>query len=174
MYGDSPLVASKRALEEAVRASGMDWTNFVGNFFMEVWLSPALGFDPANRRATLFGGGEGANSWVSFFDLAKAAGRAAHTPEAPRQVFHAAGPEALSLKEVTSIFERSLGAEFERVVVPIEALEEQSRQAADPLQKTFAELQLACARGVRMDPQPFAQTFSLELTSVADYARNYA
>jgi len=72
-YGELPLIAAKLAFEAAVLGSGMAWTNFVGNFFMEVWLSPALGFDYPNRRVTYFDGGRGRNWWLSYPDLAEAA-----------------------------------------------------------------------------------------------------
>jgi hypothetical protein len=55
--------------------------------------------------------------------------------------------------------------------VPEAVLLEQARSAADPLQKTFASLQLFCACGIEMNPEPFVQTFGLTLRRVEDYVR---
>jgi hypothetical protein len=49
---------------------------------------------------------------------------------------------------------------------------EQWERAADPMQKTFAALMLAYARGDKMEMAPVIDTFGLQLASVDDYARN--
>ena len=51
---DFPLSAAKRAAEERLKASGMTYTIVRANYFMEVWLSPALGFDYPNARARIY------------------------------------------------------------------------------------------------------------------------
>ena len=45
-----PLTIAKRAVEHALKASGMSYTILQASYFMEVWLTPALGFDAANHR----------------------------------------------------------------------------------------------------------------------------
>jgi uncharacterized protein YbjT (DUF2867 family) len=170
-WGDSPLVSAKHSFEQAVRASGMRWTSLVGSFFMEVWLSPALGFDYKQRKAVYFGSGNGSNWWVSYRDLAEAAMNAHRTPDALNRAFDACGPEALTQRQVVARFESEVGAKFETQQVDEEALTTQIDGAADPLQKSFAALQLACSRGMPMNPEPFAKTFGLTLTRLDDYVR---
>lgn len=168
-YRDSPLVAAKLAFEQAVRASGMQWTSLEGAPFMEVWLSPALGFDYPNKKVAIFGTGDSPISWVSYVDVAEAAAKAPYLLEASNRTFEACGPEALTYHQVIANFENKLGAKFETQQVPASALSAQAGQAEDPLQKSFAALQLDCATGIAMDPKPFATTFALKLTSVDDY-----
>jgi uncharacterized protein YbjT (DUF2867 family) len=168
-FGESPLAAAKRAFEQSVQESGMRWTNLIGNFFMEVWLSPALGFDHSSRRVTYFGTGRARSSWVSYRDVAEAAARAHRTTSAANRSFEACGPERLSQREVVRLFESILGQRFGTREVPEDVLARQAQAAPDPLQRTFAALQLACARGVVMDPKPFRETFDLKLNSVSDY-----
>jgi NADH dehydrogenase len=170
-FGDSPLVAAKQSFEEAVRASGMAWTNLVGHMFMEIWLSPVVGFDYPHGRVTYFGSGHVPHRWVSSRDLAQAAVSAHQTPAAANHSFEACGPEALSQRQVVAMFEAASGRKFESTQVPEEVLVEQARADADPLRKTFALLQLACARGVEMNPDQFVETFGLRLTRVEDYVR---
>ena len=52
-----PLTAAKRAVEQALQASGMDYTILQASYFMEIWLTPALGFDVANGKVRLYGDG---------------------------------------------------------------------------------------------------------------------
>jgi uncharacterized protein YbjT (DUF2867 family) len=171
-YGDSPLIASKQAFEQSVRSSGMQWTSLEGSYFMEVWLSPSLGFDYGNKKAVYFGSGNGKNWWVSYRDLAEPAVNAHRTPAAWEKTFDACGPEALTQREVVARFEAASGGKFETQEIPESELAAQAENAEHPLQKTFAALQLACARGVPMDPEPFARTFGLTLTTMDNYIRN--
>ena len=60
-----PLKAAKRAVEEHLKASGLTYSILQASYFMEVWLSPALGFDFPNARATIYGTGRNAISWIS-------------------------------------------------------------------------------------------------------------
>ena len=73
-----PLQAAKRRVEEHLKSSGLTYAILQPTFFMEVWLSPALGFDAANAKAQIYGSGENKISWISYKDVAKfavAAGR---------------------------------------------------------------------------------------------------
>ena len=167
--GDSPLIAAKQSFEQAVRASGMSWTSLEGSFFMEVWLSPALGFDYTRKKAVYFGTGNGPNWWVSYRDIAEAAMNAHRTLEAHNVAFDACGPEPLTQRQVVARFEAELEAKFETQQVPEEVLTSQIDSAGDPLQRTFAALQLACSRGIPMNPKPFVRTFNLKLTGVNEY-----
>src|SRR5271157_3223105 len=52
-----PLSQAKDEIEGALARSGMDYTILLANYFMEVWLSPVLGFDYQHHRATVYGSG---------------------------------------------------------------------------------------------------------------------
>src|SRR5260221_2740917 len=53
-----PLQSAKREVEQHLKESGMTYTILQPSFFMEVWLSPWLGFDGANSTAQIYGSGE--------------------------------------------------------------------------------------------------------------------
>jgi len=48
---DFPLQTAKRTVEDRLRRGRMMYTILQPTFFTEVWLSPALGFDPAHATA---------------------------------------------------------------------------------------------------------------------------
>ena len=59
-----PLQSAKRAVEQCLMYSGMPYTILQPTCFMEVWLSPALGFDAANAKAQIYGSGTNRISWT--------------------------------------------------------------------------------------------------------------
>ena len=58
---DCPLTTAKRTVEKAIIDSGMSYTILNPCIFMEVWLSPALGFDFPYHKATIYGDGHARN-----------------------------------------------------------------------------------------------------------------
>jgi uncharacterized protein YbjT (DUF2867 family) len=148
----------------------MDYTILQASYFMEVWLSPALGFDYNARQATLFGDGSNKLSWISSADVAQAAVACLDEPRTRRQTIELGGPEALSPLEVIRRFEAAGWGEFSVQHVPQESLRAAYEGAEDPLQKTFAALQLQYAKGDPIDMRPALELLSLDLTSVSDYA----
>jgi uncharacterized protein YbjT (DUF2867 family) len=158
---DSPLQQAKRAVEQRLKESAMASTILRPVHFMEVWLSPAVGFDAAAAEAQIFGSGENQISWISLRDVARAAVEAT----VDDGVVELGGPDALSQLEVVEIFEQQTGRSFTLQHVPAEALEAQAQGAADPLEQTFAALMLAMTR---LGPTRRAPG---ELTSVRDFAR---
>ena len=129
----------------------MGYTILAANYFMEIWLSPALGFDYAQRKVVLFGDGRALISWVSYRDVAEVAVRSHLTPGARNRTLDVGGPQDLSPLEVVRIFEKVSGAPFERQFVPEEALLTQLDHAADPLSETFVKLQLEYVHGCPMN-----------------------
>ena len=166
-----PLQDAKRTVEDHLKSSEITYTILRPTFFIEVWLSPALGFDAANARAQIYGSGENKISWISYKDVARFAIASPDTSEARNAVIKLGGPEALSPLEVVQIFEKLKGRKFEIQHVPEEALREQRESAADPLQQSFAGLMINYARGSVIDMQETLQKFPVELTCVKDYAK---
>jgi uncharacterized protein YbjT (DUF2867 family) len=72
---------------------------------MEVWLSPALGFDYLNASARIYGPGTSPVSWVSLLDVAEMCVLALRNPAAERRTIEFGGPGALSPLEVVARFE---------------------------------------------------------------------
>jgi len=103
-----PLQAAKRRVEEHLKSGGLTYAILQPTFFMEVWLSPALGFDAANAKAQIYGSGENKISWISYKDVAKFAVASIDNPEARNAVIELGGPEALSPLEVVRAFEELL------------------------------------------------------------------
>ena len=163
-----PLADAKRAVEEAV--AGLNFTIIQASWFMEVWLSSALGFDYPNRTARIYGPGTKPISWVSFRDVAAMCALALRSPAADRRTIEFGGPEALTPLEVVARFERIGGKPFYIEHVPEQALRSQFDAAADPMQKTFAGLMLGYLYGDAIDMAPVVDQFGIKLTSVDEYA----
>jgi uncharacterized protein YbjT (DUF2867 family) len=169
--GGDALTQAKRAVEARVRASGMTYTILRPTVIMEVWLGPALGFDYAAGKVTVFGAGDAPISWIALGDVAEFAARSVRDPAAEDATIELGGPEALSANEVVRVFETTAGRPFEVQRVPLQALEAQKAAATSELDGVFASLMLGCAAG---DPVPMDETlrrFPVPLTSVRDYAR---
>ena len=168
---DFPLQSAKRAVEDRLKSSGLSYTILQPTFFMEVWLSPALGFDVANAQAQIYGAGENKLSWISYKDVARFAVLSLNNPAAKNAVIKLGGPEALSPLEVLQIFESVQGREFAVQHVAEEALRGQKEGANDPLQQSFAGLMLYYCKGDVIDMRETLEKFPVRLTSIRDYAQ---
>jgi uncharacterized protein YbjT (DUF2867 family) len=164
-----PLTEAKRAVEARLRASGLAYTIIQASFFMEIWLTPALGFDPIHGKVRVCGDGTGRVSWVSFKDVAEVAVGALRAPGARNATLEVGGPEALSPLEVVRMFEATGAAEITAEYVPEKVLWDQFAAARDPLQKSFAGLMLQCAAGDVIDISRTSALVPVRLTSVRDY-----
>lgn len=162
-----PLSDAKARVEAAIR--DLNFTIIQASYFMEVWLSPALGFNHASGTARICGTGQNPISWVSFLDVAEMCAVALRHPAAERKQIEFGGPEALGALEVVSRFERISGRQFSLEHVPEETLIAQWKAATDPMEKTFAALMLLCARGDAIDMEPVIKTYGMTLTRLDDY-----
>lgn len=169
---DFPLHNAKRAVEQHLMDSGLAYTILRPGYFMQVWLSPAVGFDAANARAQVYGSGENPISWISYPDIAEFAVMALGNPVARNATLPLGGPDALSQLEMIRIFEEVGGRRFEVQHVPPETLEEQQRGATDPMQQSFLGLMRCYAAGDPIDMREMLKAFPVQLMSVKDYARS--
>jgi NADH dehydrogenase len=167
-----PLTHAKRAVEQRIRESGMSYTILRPSYFMEVWLSPHLGFDFKNRKATVYGAGKRQISFISLGDVAEFAVRAVRSRDAGSSTIELGGPNAVSPLEAVRIFEEVAGAPFEVQHVPESTLRTQFAAAPDSLQKSFAGLMLDYASGDEIPMEHTLRSIPVQLTSVRDYARN--
>ena len=164
-----PLTVAKRAVEGALKSSGMAFTILQASYFMEVWLTPALGFDAANGTVRLYGDGSRPISWISYQDVARAAAAAVSQPAARNMVVELGGPQALSPREVVRMFEAAGAGEIATEVVPEVALAAQLDAATDSLQKSFAGLMLQYAAGDAINPATSHRLFPFQRTWVRDF-----
>jgi uncharacterized protein YbjT (DUF2867 family) len=166
-----PLTTAKRTLEQAVIASGMDYTILCPCIFPEIWLSPALGFDYPNAKATIYGDGHAKNSYISLGDVAEYAVQSLDSPAARNAVLELGHPQMHSLLEVVRLFEQASGKAFQLQFVPASALEAQRDAATDPLQVTFAAMMHNIATGIHVDGSIARKAFpEIQLKSVPEYA----
>jgi len=167
---ESPLETAKRNCENRLLSGRMRATILRPSYFMEVWLSPALGFDPANGRARIYGTGDAKIGYISLNDVAAFAVATAEKPPDKPVVLELGGPEPLSQLKVVRIFERIFGRKIDLDPVPVTALKEQ-HCSSDPLQKTFAALMPAYAKGdVILGSLETARQYGIKLRSVSDCA----
>jgi uncharacterized protein YbjT (DUF2867 family) len=169
---DCDLTRVKRINEQYLMHSGLTYTILRPSAFMEVWLSPHLGFDAANGHANVIGTGEGRLSYISYLDVAQFCVAAIGHTAAHNTVIELGGPDALSPLEAVHIFEKATGRQFNVVHIPIEALQAQHAAATNPLEKTFAALMMETAKGNVIPMQEVLRAFpGITLRSVEDYAR---
>jgi uncharacterized protein YbjT (DUF2867 family) len=169
---DYALLRAKREVEERLRSSKMSWTILRPMNFMEAWLSPLLGFDPANGKARILGSGERPVSWVSIRDVARFAVAAVDSARLVGQVLLLGGPDALSYRDVIHIFEEQGAPPIEVEAVPEAALEAQLANASNPFEEAYAAIMLATARGLKVDPAPALEILPGRLCTVREYAKS--
>ena len=165
-----PLADAKRTVEARLRGGMLEYTILRPSCFMEVWLSPAVGFDPLAATATIYGDGTQPISWISASDVAEFMARAAVSPTPSNEIIELGGPAALSPLDVIEIFQRVGGRPFTVQHVPLDALETQRLTATDPMQESFAALMCSYARGDSISMHQALEAFPMTLTSVERYA----
>lgn len=168
---DCPLTTAKRAVEQHLMHSGMAYTILRPSCFMELWLSPIVGFDYLNGKVTIYGQGENALSWISLGDVATFAVAALDQPQMRNAILELGGPAALSPLEAVHIFEKATGKSFEVQKVPAEALRAQQAQATDSVALSFTALMQDYANGDPIDMAGVLEMLPVKLLSVEDYAR---
>jgi uncharacterized protein YbjT (DUF2867 family) len=155
-------------------ASQMEAVILRPSYFMEVWLSPALGFDAANGSARIYGSGDAKVSYISALNVADFGAVAAIRQYAEKNaILEMGGSKALLQFDVVRIFEDALKKKFRLEYVPEQSLRTQ-HQSSDPLQKTFGALMLAYSKGdVVKEAAAIAWRHGVVLRTVAEYASGF-
>ncbi len=167
---DFPLRNAKREVEQYLKNSGMIYTILRPSCFMEVWLSPAVGFDAANAKVQLYGDGTNPISYISYLNVAEFAVASSENPSARNATLELGGPEAISQLGAVKIFEQVSGRKFDVQYVPEQVLQSQRDAAMDPMQQSFSGLMLCVAQGDPIDMKKTLKAFPIKLASVKDYA----
>jgi NADH dehydrogenase len=170
MAEDFALQRAKREVEQALVSSGLTYTILRPTFFMEIWLSAAVGFDVAGRRARIYGSGDNPISWISFVNVAEFAVRSLESIAARDVILPLGGPEALSPHAVVRIFEEVAAAPFSVEYMLESVLRAGKAAARNPLDEAFAALSLAYARGDTIDMRATLEDMPVRLVSVREYA----
>ena len=168
MTTGSPLNEAKRTIEAAVRDSGMGYTVLRSSFFMEYWLSPLIGFDYPNHKATIFGAGENPITWITIDDVARSAAATVANRAARDQVIEIGGTRGPDPNEALSVFEGVMGP-FEVQYVPEAALEATLAGTDDPHTRSVTALSLDFAHGDVVDTTRMTAALPFERTTVRRY-----
>jgi NADH dehydrogenase len=167
---DSPLETAKRTCENRLLAGKMEAVILRPSYFMEVWLSPALGFDPAGGSVRIYGSGDAKVSYISGANVADF-GLSAVTWKysGKNTILELGGPEPLSQLDAVRIFEKAMNKKVKTYQGPVEALQAQ-HNSSDSLQKTFGALMLGYAKGDVVDGATIAREHGISLHSVTEFA----
>ena len=144
---DHPHQAAKLAVERRLAVSGLEHTILQPGSFTEVWFSKPLGFDLEGGTAQVFGPGTAPLSWISEDDVADYAVWALDTPAAAGASIELGGPEAISQLDAIAVWEDVFATTIERAHIPLEALEQQLREADTPTGRSVAAVMLQVAGG---------------------------
>lgn len=117
----APLAAAKLEAEKRLAASSMRVVSVRPDKFQEVWLSPATGLDPANRKARIFGKGQMEEALVSTDDVAALVVAVATEPDPPA-IVEFGGSERLTREQVADVMDAAYGVTMKRSHVPRAAL----------------------------------------------------
>ena len=167
---DSPLTDAKRSAEKAILNSGMTYTILQASIFMEVWLSPAIGFNYPEHTAQIPGDGTNPISYVSLKDVAAFAVASVDNTAVNNKTLEIGGPEAISPAQVIREFEKVSDHPFTVNYIPVAALKQQADEATDYWQKIFTNLMIFYANGDAIDMKPVLEKIPVKLHSVKDYA----
>jgi uncharacterized protein YbjT (DUF2867 family) len=164
-----PFLQAKGKTEEYLRASGIPYTIFAPNGYMEIWIAGVVGM-PAmmGQPVTIVGGGRRKHSFISAGDVAAFIIAAIGNPAAINQKLLLGGPEPLSLRDAVAIYERVLGYRIPvRSVAagsPVPGLPEMAAQLLAGLDTYDSPL----------DMTETARTFGIQLTPLEEVARRTA
>ena len=166
---DAPLVRGKRAAEQHLMSSGLEYTILQPSLFMESWLGPMLFADTKAATAKVYGNRDVRFRYVSVYDVAEVAVQSVNNPAVRNAVVPFGGPEALTQREVVRLFEQGFGRPFTVTEIPEAALEGQFGTAEDPWSASFSGLMLGICRGGAAGDELRRDCFDVRPTSVKDY-----
>jgi uncharacterized protein YbjT (DUF2867 family) len=169
----SSLIACKRDIERAVRASGLTWTILQPSSFMEIWLGPAMGWDLRQGKGQFFGPGTARVNYISMEDVAAYGIASVTEPKSDNQDIPLGGPEARSPVEIAKLFEQISGRTFRIRKIPL-FVPRIAALVLRPFNPKLASLMAFGAISDRddlIDPTRARQIYGLPTTSLAEYAK---
>lgn len=121
-YQDAPVFKAKRAVEQALQKSGLNYTILRPSGFASNLISAAERFQQTGIYV-LIGDPRGRTSVVSTDDLAQIAAAAPTTDAARNQIFAVGGPEVLERGDVPKIFSRIFNRDPVLINPPLMAID---------------------------------------------------
>jgi len=104
-----PLFKAKAETEKTLIDSGLPYTIFLPNLFMESWIGMVVGIPlQAGKPVTLVGEGKRLHSLISVMDVAAFSVAAVSQPFAINQRYFLGGPESISWCGIVEAFGREL------------------------------------------------------------------
>jgi uncharacterized protein YbjT (DUF2867 family) len=167
---DYEFQQAKRAVEQRLVTSMMEYSILRPDSFMEVWFSPLCGFQLAEAQITVYGDGSAPASWISSADVAEFAVWARSANAARNAVLDLGGPEARSYHDVIAVYEELTGRPFTRKYVSARDLELAYAQAVMPVDRSFNAVLLSAARGGVIDMTELLRVSGLRLTTLLEFA----
>ncbi len=168
------LFRAKFAAEQAIRASGVDWTFIRPTAYLETWLG--LIGEPlvTTGKTMVFGHGRNPINLVSALDVARFVDLAIGDPSLRGKTIDVAGPEDLTMDQLVEIIERASGRTGRVSHIPRVAMRVLS-VALRPINRMRAE-QVAAAlimdtRDMTMDGPAIRAAYpSIPMTTAASVA----
>ena len=167
-----PLVAHKRAAEKALVASGVEYVIVQPSSFMDVWFSPALGWDLKAGKAQIFGAGDAPLSYVCIADVAAYTVAVLLDPRVKDQVIPLGGPEAITPREALQVIEQVVGKKFKVTTLP-GFVPRAAAAVLKPFNPKLASLMALGAETLTGDPIDLSKARALadvRLTPLAEWA----
>jgi len=161
-----PFLSAKGENEARLRGSGLEWTILAPNAFQESWPARVVGAPAlSGGPVTLVGEGRKRHTFVSEADVAAFAIAVVGHAAAANRHLRIGGPEALTWRDVVSVYERVLGRALPmRFVAPGEPVPG-IPPAVQPLlaaQDTYETV---------IDTRALAAEFGVRLTALEEVAR---
>jgi uncharacterized protein YbjT (DUF2867 family) len=85
---------------------------------MDVWFSPALGWDLKAGKAQIFGAGDAPLSYVCVADVAAYTVAVLTDDRVKNQVIPLGGPEAITPRDALAVIEKAVGKKFKVTTLP--------------------------------------------------------
>jgi len=174
---DYALQRAKRTVESELTKRRLSYTVLRSAPFMEVWFSPALGFDPLGQtmpsrvgRVQLWGTGENPSNWISIFDVARFASAASSGGSFKNKTIDLAGTDTVSPLQVVEIFRKLTGRRVDIDCVPVAALESQMMGSQDSVAQARVASALVVAAGQKLDNEQASRLLPGPFRSVQEWA----
>lgn len=165
---DFPLAAAKRAAEQRLESSAIDYTILLPSYFAETWFSPAVGFDVARGKIRIYGDGTAKVNYVALEDVAKATIACVDNPQVSRRAIPVGGPTAISQLEAVALVERVTGRKMQIEFMTADQIAAARQGTPDALAGSILGLCDSLARGDET-PAGWTQTLGVKPRSMEEW-----
>ena len=166
--GTYPLAAAKRAAEQRLQGSKLNWTILQPGAFCEVWFSPVVGFDVAVGRARIYGDGDKPLHYIALDDVANAAVACVSNAAAVCKTFRFGGATPASQLDAVRLWERATGRSFTCERMSLAELKASQAVTTDAVMLSILGLCELVAKGIEVD-QVWKTALGLEPLRVEDW-----